>query len=173
MPESVDILDSLVEKFLITECHSGLSQYLDIGAGTGKYGKMVKRIFPSAYIEAVEIDAGYIDDYSLRDIYDHVYCMDIEDFIERYVDYRCDVCIIGDCIEHLKKSVGVDVLHFFAYRSKYMIVAFPDRMPQGSWNEHKQEAHLSIWDEEDFSLFNYKYMSKSFMRLVIMRGCLK
>jgi len=173
MPESVDILDDLVREALTTKCRSRLSQFLDVGAGTGKYGKMVRQIYPSACIEAVEIDAGYVDDYSLRSIYNHVYCMDVEDFIKRHVDYTCDVCIISDCIEHLRKSVGVDVLHFFAYRSKYMIITFPDRMPQGSWAGHMQEAHVSIWDEEDFSLFNYEYISKSFMRLVLVRGCLK
>ncbi|MBA7708395.1 hypothetical protein ES703_117293 [subsurface metagenome] len=150
-----------------------LHKFLDVGAGTGKYGKMVKKNFPSACVEAVEIDSSYIDNYSLRAIYDHVYCMDVNDFIERFVDYKCDVCIIGDCIEHLRKSVGIDVLHFFVYRSKYVIVAFPVGMPQGSWAGHKQEAHISIWNEQDFSLFKNVYIPKSFMRLVIVEGYLK
>lgn len=176
MPESVDILDSLVEQYLRTFISEGCSLFMDVGAGTGKHCKMIRSLVPdpgSVRLEAIEIDPVYVANYRLKDLYDEVHSMDVGKFIDNYVDYTWDVCIIADCLEHLRKSVGVDVLNFFVYRTKKIIITYPVGLPQGSWDGHKQEAHISVWDEQDFSLFNYEYISKFFMRLVVVEGYLK
>lgn len=176
MPESVDILDDLVEQRLQTFINAGCCRFIDVGAGTGKHCKMLRGLVPDpdfVRVEAVEVDSGYVTAYRLKDLYDEVYNMDVGKFIDYYVDYDWDVCIIADCLEHLRKSVGMDVLNFFVYRTKKIIVTYPVRLPQGSWDGHKQEAHISVWDEQDFSLFEHTHVAKSFMRLVVVEGYLK
>ena len=124
MPESVDIMDNLVEDFIRVE---GIKhrRFLDVGAGTGKYGKLIRKHSSSATLEAVEIDSEYIVNYRLADIYAGVYNVDVEKFITQHVDSAWDVIIMGDVIEHLRKSVGVDLLNFFVYRTKWIVVVFP------------------------------------------------
>lgn len=176
MPESVDILDDLIEQWLQTFINAGCHQFIDVGAGTGKHCKMLRGLVPdpdSVRVEAIEVDSEYVSSYRLRDLYNEVFNMDVEKFIDYGIDWTWDVCIIADCLEHLRKSVGVDVLNFFVYRTKKIIITYPVRLPQGSWNGHKQEAHISVWDEQDFSLFEHTHVAKSFMRLVVVEGYLK
>jgi hypothetical protein len=41
-----------------------------------------------------------------------------------------DAVILGDCIEHMRKSVGLDLLNFLVYRSSIIVVKFPVQMIQ-------------------------------------------
>ncbi len=133
---------------------------------------MIRKNIKNAFISGIEIDKNYINNYKLKDIYDRVYNADTVDFIDENVDYTCDICIIGDCLEHLKKSAGIDVLNFFVYRTKYIIVKFPVRWVQFSSQGNKNEAHCSVWDKSDFLLFDYEFFENGPMRLVIIKGYL-
>ena len=57
---------------------------------------------------------------------------DINNFIDDNPDYVTDVVIIGDCIEHLRKSIGLDLINYFVYRCKYIIIIFPSKYIQYS-----------------------------------------
>lgn len=145
-------------------------RYLDIGAGAGKYGHMIRNLFSHAHIEAVEIEKDYVDRFQLKTLYQNVYQEDIVSFIQKYPDYETDIVIIGDCIEHLKKSDGIDVIHFFVYRCQYMIVVFPTAYVQYSSDGYSSEAHRSVWDEHDFVQFEHTYHREGFMNAVFVRG---
>ena len=106
---------------------------LDIGPGAGKYGRIIRaRASQSTFtthLTAIEIDASYVDTYKLRDIYDVV---TIDDAISLLKAPRCryDLVMIGDCIEHMRKSSAVDLLNFLIYRAGYICVIYPDRFVQ-------------------------------------------
>src|SRR5437870_5018807 len=89
-----------------------------------------------------------------------------------HLDRTFDAVMIGDCIEHMRKSVGVDLLNFLVYRSKIIIVKFPLQMIQTSWQDHKSEAHISIWSEHDFRGMDYLFSERNFICLALVRGYL-
>jgi hypothetical protein len=80
--------------------------------------------------------------------------------------------IIGDCIEHMRKSAGVDLLNFLVYRTKLITVKFPLQMRQDSWEGHKSEAHLSVWSEHDFRGMDVLFTQRNYMCLALVRGYL-
>ena len=53
---------------------------------------------------------------------------------------RFDLVIIGDCIEHMRKSDGVDLLNFLMYRSGYICVIYPEAYIQDDWDGHAAEG---------------------------------
>jgi hypothetical protein len=169
MPFSDIKFDTQVEQLLKA---NNFSSYLDIGAGAGKYGKLIKEIFPAAIVEGIEIEKDYIVEYNLEEIYDGIYCIDVNRYIDTYVDQTYDLCIIGDCIEHLKKSDGINLIEFLIYRSKYIVIIFPTKYIQNSWNGYKNEAHRSIWSKRDFDQYESKYCIKDNMNMVEVKGYL-
>ena len=167
MPYSNSTFDQAIKDFIINH---RMTKYLDIGAGAGKYGSMIKKAIPLAFVEAVEIDKKYIIEFQLHKIYNTIHNCDINNFIDDNPDYVTDVVIIGDCIEHLRKSIGLDLINYFVYRCKYIIIIFPSKYIQYSWCGHSHEAHISVWSEKDFVNFDHSFIKQNQMNMVIIRG---
>ncbi len=167
MPYSDTAFDEQIEHFILSY---KFRNYIDIGSGSGKYGKIIKRNLPNSYIIAVEGDASYIKKFKSRSIYDEVYHFKIEDFFEDKPDFITDIAIIGDCLEHLKKSDGEDLINYLIYRCHYILIVFPSKYVQYSWKGHSLEAHRSVWSKYDFLSFERRFYTKKFMNLVIIKG---
>lgn len=142
---------------------------LDIGAGAGKYGAIVKQVSPQTHVTALEPDLEYVERFGLRDIYDTVRIADAEALMHD-VDAEFDVVILGDVIEHLRKSAGIDLLNFLVYRARTILVVFPLRHRQGSYEGHVQEAHVSVWRESDFVWCDSTYQERDGLALVQITG---
>lgn len=168
MPFSAIEFDNEIEQYFRLTRHNSV---LDIGAGEGKYGSMLRRARPEIKLIAVETDADYVERYKLRDLYDTVRVMDAADLMND-LDESFDAVIIGDCIEHMRKSVGIDLLNFLVYRTKLIAVKFPLQMRQDSWEGHKSEAHLSVWSEHDFRGMDVLFAERNSMCLSMIRGYL-
>src|SRR5687767_7002879 len=168
MPQSMPIFDEELELYFREQAHDSV---LDVGPGEGKYGKLLKRVQPSARRVGVELDASYVEEYGLRGIYDEVLVMDAARLMDD-VRRKFGAVIIGDVIEHMRKSVGVDLLNFLAYRSHVIVVKFPVQMLQDDWHGHVSEAHVSVWNEVDFATFDHVHVERDLMRLVVIRGYL-
>ncbi len=80
---------------------------LDVGAGSGAYGKLLREGMPKSRILGVEIFEPYVDRFGLEEIYDRVIVGDVldEDF-----DLSPDVVIIGDVLEHMDRADALSVL---------------------------------------------------------------
>ena len=150
-----------------------VDRFLDIGAGAGKYGKMLQDHHPNAEKIAVEIDSSYIEKYSLASIYDKVLNISAIKLIDDALDETYDLVVIGDCIEHMRKSEGVDLLNFLIYRCKYILIHYPDRYVQGSVDGHTHKAHISVWSEHDFSGFDYLLIKNDFIHSYAVNGFLQ
>ena len=150
-----------------------VDRFLDKGAGAGKYGKMLQDHHPNAEKIAVEIDSSYIEKYSLASIYDKVLNISAIKLIDDALDETYDLVVIGDCIEHMRKSEGVDLLNFLIYRCKYILIHYPDRYVQGSVDGHTHEAHISVWSEHDFSGFDYLLIKNGFIHSYAVNGFLQ
>lgn len=170
MPYSSAALDDVSEALIGSVA---LGRCLDVGPGAGKYGRLVRRLHPSADIVAIEIDADYIEQFGLREVYDEVLCGPASLLFDGDLDSAYDLVIIGDCLEHMKKSEGVDLLNFLAYRSKYILVVYPVRWIQGAWGGHRSEAHISVWSESDFSWMDHVSIRRGELIAVAMNGFLR
>lgn len=168
MPFSAAEFDKEIDFYFQSVRHDSV---IDIGAGEGKYAKLLRRTQPTTRLIAVEADDDYVTRYHLRNAYDEVWVMDAGDLIND-PERIFDAVIIGDCIEHLRKSVGVDLLNFLVYRAKLIIVKFPLQMLQNAWEGHKSEAHLSVWSEHDFRGMDYLFAERNFICLALIRGYL-
>ena len=166
MPYSAPTFDSEVKLYFEQVRHDSV---LDIGAGEGKYGRMLRRAQPKIRLISVEVDAGYVEQYKLRDIYDEVWVHDAAELMND-PGRTFDAVILGDSIEHMRKSAGLDLLNFLVYRSKISIVKFPLQMLQNIWQGHKSEAHVSVWSEHDFLGMDHLFAERNFVCLVMVRG---
>lgn len=169
MPYSDPRFDKSVEKFI--ESHK-FTDYFDIGAGAGKYGRMIRSQFPQANIIGLEADKSYIKEFKLKNTYTKIYHEYIEKFIDKNPDFTTEITIIGDCLEHLKKSDGVNLINYLLYRAKFILIVYPTQCVQYSWKGHATEAHRSVWDKDDFAGFQHQVYKKGFMNLVIIKGFL-
>ena len=167
MPLSDRRFDKKVEEFLIAHPEE---RYLDIGCGAGKYGKMLKSIHPDAYVVGIEADSEYIEKYGTRDIYDELINDRVENFIRKNLSFTTDIVIMGDLLEHLYKSDGIDLLHFMMYRCKYIVIVFPSKFVMFDFKGHATEAHNSVWTKDDFKQFEFEYYQDSIMNMVIVKG---
>jgi SAM-dependent methyltransferase len=147
------------------------SSVLDIGAGAGKYGRMIRAKSNPTRITAIEIDPIYVEQFRLRELYDEVILADATCLIKQ-PRIRYDLVMIGDCIEHMRKSDGIDLLNFLIYRSGYICIVYPDRFVQDDWEGHAAEAHISTWSEQDFRGWDVLHHSWSGMHLFLIKGYL-
>lgn len=154
MPTSVSMYDKAIETWLKEHPYG---HYIDIGPGEGRIGKLIHQTLPSAKVTGIEIEKRYIDMYNLYRIYDDIIGMDALDYFRDKESDNFDVIFWMDGPEHFKKSDGVDLLHFLAYRTRYMVITFPSRYKQGRWEGFLHEAHLSVWSENDFLEFDHEY----------------
>jgi SAM-dependent methyltransferase len=166
MPYSSGVFDIDVENLI---CAMQPRTVLDIGAGAGKYGHLVKRASPGTHVTAVELDLEYIERFKLREIYDVIISADAETLM-RQVDADYDVVILGDVIEHLRKSTGLDLLNFLVYRTRRIVVVFPLRYRQGAVDGRNQEAHISVWGQSDFHWCDASYRESNGFALVQIAG---
>jgi len=169
MPYSLSLFDdiaaSLIKGIKVDFC-------LDIGAGAGKYGKLVRQYHPKSHLIAVEIESEYIEQFGLASIYDEVKCVSADSLIDPSSELAFDLVVFGDCLEHMRKSLGVDLINFFMYRTKYMLAIFPEGLIQGCWQGHLSEAHISVWSNSDFTPFDHVFIQRIRTDLVVINGYL-
>lgn len=172
MPHSSPIFDEKIEKALNFLQPKNL---LDIGAGAGKYGKIVKDLNKGVKIVALEIEKDYINKFKLEKIYDEVWNMPANKLIRpSYYEKNFDVILMGDVIEHMKKSEGIDLINFLIYRSKWIIIKFPHMYVQNSVEGYNSEAHISVWSDKDFENFERtRLYEEENIRMIILKGYLE
>jgi len=125
-------------------------QIVDVGAGDGFYGKLIKYCLPETFVCAVEKRKDYILQWKLEEIYNKVLN---EDIIKAIDIVTGDLIIFGDVLEHLEKKYSVEVLDKAVRKFKNILINSPvGFQPQ----EHKfaEEIHRCGLDREDF--MNYQ-----------------
>jgi hypothetical protein len=169
VPYSLSLFDDVSCDFIK---HIRIDSCLDVGTGAGKYGKLVRQYHPDARISGVEIDPEYIDQFHLTDIYDDVRCADADGLIDANSEDTFDLVILGDCLEHMRKTRGIDLINFLIYRTNYMLAVYPDHLVQGPWKGHQFESHISVWSNADFAPFEACSLQRVPMSFVAINGFL-
>jgi len=140
---------------------------LDIGAGGGKYGSLLKNVVPGCDLTALECDEAAFP--PLREIgYHQILPITADKLYERSGDLY-DVVILGDVIEHMLHSQGRDLLEFLNYRSRYLIVSTPECMPMS--RPIFFEGHNSLWRPDSFAWHDYwAHQQCGVMHFYLLRG---
>lgn len=128
---------------------------LDIGAGAGKYGKILKE--KNIICDAVEPTLDYINRYGIVDIYRNVYNCNLQNYIQNYSHNRYNVTIFGDIIEHLFLTEAIDIIDYFCYRSNWIILILPTKLPQDDVEHNYYEVHKCNLTLRDLSRFDIVY----------------
>ena len=172
MPYSSFIFDSAIAEIIkLIQPRT----FIDIGAGAGKYGSIAKETDSSIETIAVEIEKDYLEKFNLPSVYKQIWNISATDLMRpEYFNSNFDIVMVGDILEHLRKSEGIDLLNFLIYRCRWIIVEFPHRYPQNTVNGYISEAHISAWTENDFLSFERtRIYAKDTQRLIILRGYLE
>lgn len=146
MPGSFVVFDSLSRQLIEWIAPR---QAVDIGAGAGKYGALLRSAAPGCRTVAVEPELGYVDQFALSALYDEVEVQSASSWAATNVDSRFDLAILGSCLTHMSKSAGLDLLNALAYRAAYTLVVAPEFIVQGPVDGGAGEAHVSVWSERD------------------------
>ena len=141
---------------------------MDIGTGSGKYAKLIGGRGLS--ITGVEINKEYIDRFKLGSLYDYLLVQDASTYFPNEV---YDLVIFGDVLEHLLKSDGLNLLHFWMYKCKWLYLVVPVGYVQNVADN--AESHISCWSIEEFSLFPTDTIieQKEDKLRIIMKGYIK
>lgn len=132
---------------------------LDIGVGSGFYGEMIRRDFPSIKLDGLET----FDYHNYRwNSYDAVIR---EDAREAKVG-RYDLYLMIDIIEHMSKDEGHLVL---SKLGRPVLVSTPWNYAQGPDANPLQE-HVSRWALEDFKNYRYRNYSNYLSAIILIEG---
>lgn len=97
MPHSYNDFRDNVVSFLVSRLPGVEARVLDLGAGDGAFGSLIRRRFPNT--DAVEIWAPYVERFGLHEKYRHVFVMPADELpLEEISD---SAIVIGDMLEHL------------------------------------------------------------------------
>lgn len=144
---------------------------LDIGSGRGKYGQLIrsKNDFNHVHLTSVEYEKERKQ--QLLEIgYNEVRSISAMELLDSPAE-NYEVVIMGDVIEHFKKSEGMDLLNFLNYRSEYIIIVTPEAMPMSSPTFY--EGHNSLWRPHDMQWHDFwLHMRCGIMHYYILRGYL-
>jgi len=132
VPFSYDTFDNVIVAW-VWQNVKPLSPILDVGAGAGKYGKLLRATHTR--IDALEIYEPNIKQFRLGTIYRRV----VQGDIRSYDATGYALVIMGDVLEHLSATDGAAVLTRIACP---VIVQVPFRYSQGAEGGNSFEAHL-------------------------------
>lgn len=146
MSGSFSIFDAVCEHLIGAMAPS---RALDIGAGAGKYGRLLATAAPTCERVAIEIEAGHVERFGLREIYQRVDVADAAQWWRANTDEAFDLVIAGDCLQQLSKSEGLDLLNALVYRSAWLLLVAPEFVVQGAVEGLTSAVHRSAWSERD------------------------
>jgi len=144
---------------------------LDIGAGAGKYARLLAQAAPGCRRTALEVEARHVAQFGLDALYEEVVVEDAWSWCRRCADRRFDVVIAGDCLGHMPKSVGLDLLNAVVYRSAWVLVLAPEFVTRHAAADSPSESHVSVWSERDFQWHDrWAWDNCRAMSWILMRG---
>lgn len=126
---------------------------LDVGPGEGIYGKIVRKYSPNTEkLVGVEIWGPYIESFRLREFYDEIWICDAR----IYPDYKYDLVILGDVLEHMSKKDAIELWKKISKQAKYALISIPIihfHQPMVNGNPYEQHIEENWTSEEVLKSF--------------------
>jgi len=122
---------------------------LDVGAGYGKYGILVREYAETDRVDGLDIGPPRYP------AYDHFYVGDVRE-VDRVLPPdapRYDLALFLEVIEHLDKADGLAVLEMLTRRAKRVLVSTPLGFRRQEIDGLPYETHRSGWYPWDFRRF--------------------
>lgn len=168
MPGSFPIFDAVCEHLIGAIAPA---RALDIGAGAGKYGRLLARAAPSCERVALEVEARHVEQFGLRDLYPRVDLADAGTWWRQNTDEAFDLVIAGDCLQQMPKSDGLDLLNALVYRSAWLLLVVPEFVVQGAVEGLASAVHRSAWSERDLQWHDaWAWDNTRSVTLALLRG---
>lgn len=146
MPGSFPVFDAVVRQLVTLLAPQ---RALDIGTGAGKYGRMLAEAAPACHRSGIEVEPSYVQAHGLQALYHQLHLADAASWWRQHPDESFDLVLVGDSIEHMPKSAGLDLLNAMVYRCGYLLVLAPEFIVQGAVDGVAAEIHQSVWSERD------------------------
>lgn len=146
MAGSFPIFDDIVE-YLVRSVAPSMA--LDVGAGSGKYGRLLRQVAPSCYTTALEVSPRHVKAFGLEEIYGRVEVDDAATWWRSNPDEIFDMVIAGDCLQSMGKSDGLDFLNAMVYRCAWLVALAGEFIVQGAIDGEVGAVHRSVWSERD------------------------
>lgn len=127
--------DIIINEIMLLINSGKIKSILDVGAGAGVYGKLLKSYGYTGKLDALEIWDPYVEEFKLKETYDNVFVGDVRNFDLFSYDY----VIFGDVVEHLTYADAKEVLKGLFGRA---MIAVPFKMEQGEYAGNIYETHL-------------------------------
>lgn len=134
MPYSYSLFKDQVRNHIVDNFPKH-TKILDVGAGSGTYGRMLRPHFDR--IDAVEIFPEYIKMFNLEEVYNKIHIADILEF--SFIEY--DYIIMGDILEHIPTPKAEALLRTMHYSGKKVLIAVPYQYEQGAEFGNIHETH--------------------------------
>lgn len=131
------------------------AKILDVGFGSGVYGKLL-RAFYYQNVDGIDVYDKNICEMGLDKIYDNIFIENILDFdFEHY-----DLIIMGDVLEHLELESAKELLLRFIDNNKCsrLIVSIPYEYKQGELYGNSHEKHLQDGVTAEYMEKHYPYL---------------
>lgn len=142
---------------------------LDIGAGKGKYGALIKSLELPSLPVLTALEPFDECKPSLERYYDTVDIASADDLFSRPGE-NYHTIIMGDVLEHMRFSQGLDLIHFLMTRCEYLIIITPYGMPM-SIDGNFYASHNSLWRPESLhTIDHFLYARAAVMYFYIIRG---
>jgi predicted TPR repeat methyltransferase len=121
------------------------SVVLDIGAGEGKWGLLLRG--RARYVDAIEVWPDNALKCLKSGIYRQVFETDVRDFEWKKDEY--DVVVLGDVLEHLPHHDAIKLLDTIRANVKQICLAIPINVchQDGSFWGNPFETHLYHWHD--------------------------
>lgn len=133
MPYSSEAFKGEIKQHIFRNNNIG-TKFLDVGAGAGRYGRMLGDFF---YIDGLEVHEPYIEKFNLHELYNNVYNVNILAFDFSNYDY----IIMGDILEHIPKYEAMSLVKKINDAGKKLLVAVPYMYEQGEYDGNVHEIH--------------------------------
>lgn len=133
------------ERLIGALLHARAERVVDVGAGPGKWGRILRGLVP---IDAIEIWQPYVERYSLPERYDQVHVIDARLF-GQWKAY--DAAILGDVLEHMPKLDARLLVSRMLQEGLTLFLSIPttDCPQAGEPFGNPYEEHVAQWSHEE------------------------
>jgi hypothetical protein len=126
---------------------------LDVGAGSGKWGRLLFRKVKK--IIALEVWKPHVVDDKLAQVYDEIVVGDVRNFV-RWDEV--DAIILGDVLEHLCREDALALVETVKSRgiAAYLTVPISECAQDGAVYGNPFETHLDQWSHEELTAIGWR-----------------